>query len=158
MRGWVTGYVQRSKRRRRRMAVAGIAAASVATLATAAWIIISPQQVQERWAFCYEDAALDAPHSEGVRHSGDELGNPAANALDMCATLWSAGILGGTAGVPVTGEPVHPVPDLALCVRADQALAVFPVGPASDTPTLITGPDATEFCSSLGLGVVADGD
>ncbi|GAB3617118.1 hypothetical protein GCM10027416_16750 [Okibacterium endophyticum] len=147
MREWVMRHVERRKRRRRRVAMAGVGVVGVAALVTAAWVVIAPQLVQERWAFCYEEPSLDASHSEGVRSESDDLGDPVAHALDMCATLWATGIIGQpSTGEPPTGEKIYPVPELTLCVRTDQSLAVFPTGEPGSSAT-----DANDFCSSLGL-------
>ncbi|PJJ63719.1 hypothetical protein [Compostimonas suwonensis] len=141
MREWVMDYVETRKRRRRRFTIAGISLVSAGALTAAAWIVLAPPVVQEQWVFCYEEPSLDAHHSEGIRD--EPGGDRVANALDMCGTLWKAGILGGD-GTPVSSTPTmdFPLPNLTLCVRPDNTLAVFPTDPGTDTAT---------FCSALGL-------
>ena len=127
MRSWVLDYVEKRRRRRRRLTLVAGGLVAVSALSAAAWIVVASQQVQERNVFCYEQADVGSRIAEGERYSGDELGDPAEHALAMCDALWSAGVLGANATVaPTPGSGGYPVPDLTLCVRPDQSLAVFP--------------------------------
>ncbi|SDZ45073.1 hypothetical protein [Herbiconiux ginsengi] len=139
MRRWVLDYVDRRKRRRRRLAIAGAGVIGVAALSAAAWVVTAPQSVQERTVSCYSAASLDSTIAAGERYSGEAVGDPGEHALGMCAALWSAGVLGGSTP-PSTGPTDAPVPELTLCVRADQTLAVFPTGDSG-------------FCAANGLAL-----
>ena len=127
MRGWVLDYVERRTRLRRRLTLATAGVLTVSALAGTAWVVVASQQVQERVVFCYEEPSLSAEIAEGERFSGDELGDPAESAVAMCGELWRVGVLGrDSTPAPVQGESGYPVPNLTLCTRADQSLAVFP--------------------------------
>ncbi|SKA81273.1 hypothetical protein SAMN06295879_0304 [Agreia bicolorata] len=127
MRGWILDYVEKRRRRRRRLTLVVGGAVALSALSAAAWIGVASQHVQEREVFCYEQPDVDSRIAEAERYSGDELGDPSEHAVAMCDALWSAGVLrGDSAAVPTSDTGGHPVPDLTLCVRPDQSLAVFP--------------------------------
>jgi hypothetical protein len=140
MRGWVLDYVERRNRLRRRLTFAAAGLLTVSALGGTAWVVVASQHVQERVVFCYEEASLDSEIAEGERMSSDELGDPAKSALAMCGELWSVGVLGEG---PVQSEGGYAVPELTLCVRADQSLAVFPN-------------TTSAFCADNGLNSSAD--
>jgi hypothetical protein len=144
MRGWVLDYVDRRKRFRRRLTIVGGAVIGVTALSAAAWVVLVPQEVQQRQVVCFDAPSLDAHQAGGQRFSGDEVGDVAAYAVEMCSQLWQSGVIGqGDTPPPTSGTASFPVPHLTLCVRADQSLAVFPTSDPS-------------FCKSIDLALYRD--
>jgi hypothetical protein len=84
----------------------------------------------------FDIVLLDA-YAHGRRPAFDEhhrIADPrdrVASALDMCAAVWRAGILGDTT-----------VPRLVACLRPDEVIAVFPGGEAMS---------ASDLCHRVGL-------
>jgi len=103
----------------------------------------STQVSDQHTARCYSSAIYTA----GDNFPGTTIGVPdtaagqgnVTNAVDVCASLWRAGILQIGASSPIA-RPTHtvnPVPGLVECVLPDGRAAVFP--------------GAQGLCSHLGL-------
>ena len=116
----------RGQRLRRRAVAITAAAAVVVGAGGFAWVTVANQTLQTRSAYCYSAADTGSRYTQvgipdqmtGPDGVTRQLATPSdriANALDMCASAWRAGVLG-----PKT------VPTLVACVRTDNVPAVFP--------------------------------
>ena len=127
----------RRRRRRRDFALGSVAGVAVAVvLGGAAWVVAAPAQVRERQVWCYPEADLSSVPAEGQRSPSDTVEDAAGYAVEFCAALWEAGIVGGA-------DPAG-VPDLDLCSRNDGTYAVLP-RENGDSRT------NEDFCATLSL-------
>lgn len=134
MRQWLDGRIRARRRRRRVLAVAGAAAGGVVALGLVAWLVVAPQEVQDRWVDCYAAADTSAPYATAVRSDADAVDDRNRFARAACQALWRQGL--------VDGEKHEDAPEFALCQRTDLSLAAFPLAP---------GEAADELCTRLGL-------
>ncbi|WP_133411852.1 hypothetical protein [Agromyces badenianii] len=137
MEQWLTGHIRARRRRRRNLAIVGAVGAGAVSLGLAAWIVLAPREVQERWVDCYAAADLDSAHAGAARSNSDPLEDRDAIALAMCADMWERGL--------VDGAPHEEAPELALCMRPDRSLAAFPRNAAGVVET------DRDLCAGLGL-------
>ena len=118
-------HVRGQRRRRRGVAIAA-AAAVVASAGGFAWVTVANQSLQTRSAYCYSAANTSSRYTQvgmademvgpdGVSKQVATRSDRIANALDMCASAWRAGILG-----------TKTVPTLVACIRTDNVPAIFP--------------------------------
>jgi hypothetical protein len=138
-------------RARKRVAITAGVAVGLTALGTGAAAAVDKLQARPvtntQTARCYSEAVLghggDFPGTS-ISQAGTTRG-PAQvrDALDVCASLWAAGIL--QAGNPsVVNHPPagpHAVPSLVACTMRDGSAAIFPGSP--------------EVCARLGLAPMA---
>ncbi len=151
---WVMGYVAGRRRRRRRLTTLGVSVVALAALGGAsAWVVLAPQSVVERSVVCYAEPSTSSP-SIGGGFTGDApIGDPGANAVSLCSSLWQLGKLSqdGSSSHRVDGTR-HPVPDLVLCTRTDGTYVVVPArNPGSAGAGSPSAVDRIAFCDALGL-------
>ncbi|WP_206447642.1 hypothetical protein [Agrococcus sp. KRD186] len=138
----------RQTHQRRNRAIAGGAALVLLAGTGVAAVTIASQAAQERSAHCYAAADTSSLSTqvgipdEVTDSNGTTLpiradSDRAAQALDLCGSVWRVGFF-ATDGVPVDDGRQHEVPPLTACLRADQVIAVFP------------GSDE-QLCESVGL-------
>lgn len=134
MQAWLSRRIDARRRRRRGFVIAGAVGGGVAVLGLAAWIVVAPQEVQERWVDCYAAVDTDAAFATAVRSNADAVDDRTAAALSACGELWKHGLVDGVEHVTA--------PEFVLCQRTDRSLAAFP---------LLGGVAAGEVCTSVGL-------
>jgi len=140
-----------SRGRRTKMIAAGVIGATVigGGTAGATAILMASQQAQTRSAYCYSAADVNSQYTqvglpaETYGQDGTTTIEPtredrAAFALDLCGSVWRAGIF------DLDNERL---PDLVACVRDDGVPAVFPRD---------GGGPSEAACAQLGLGHLTD--
>lgn len=126
--------VPRAGRRRRGLAIgAAVLVLGGAGIGTAAALgAFSSEPTDRGVAYCYAQAAVDGPRvTFSVAGAPDQTGDSAASALSICRKQWGTGAVRGSEpylvrDVDVNQPPSFPVPDLAVCVLDEGAVAVFP--------------------------------
>jgi len=98
-----------------------VAATTAGTL-----LALASTELRQNSASCFEAASLDSVVQQVGDPSADD-GDRVARATDLCASVWSVGLLGADLdGPPPNDGQAYPVPDLFACVQRDDTLAVFP--------------------------------
>lgn len=124
--------VQRLRARSRvRKKVGVFMGAGVLVAATTAGTLLAlaSTELRQNSASCFEAASVDSVVQQVGDPSADD-GDRVARAIDLCASVWSIGLLGaGLDGPPPNDGQTYPVPDLFVCVQRDDTLAVFPETP-----------------------------
>ncbi|MFG6402524.1 hypothetical protein [Microbacterium sp. P04] len=133
MQNWLKGRIRAQRRRRRGLAITGAVGGGVAVLGLVAWMVVAPQEVQDRWVDCYAAADTGAPFATAARSNSDAVEDRNAVALAACGELWRQGLVDGTKH--------SDAPEFVLCQRTDLSLAAYP---------LSDGTTADGLCSSLG--------
>lgn len=128
------------RRWRRRSVIGGVGALVVVAAGggtALAVALLHPRPVTDHSvARCYTVAAYE-PHGPFPGTSIAQASADAsqavrvANALDVCAAMWRAGILQPGAPRPIVhaGQPFYPVPALVGCTLPNGVAAVFPGAP-----------------------------
>lgn len=129
MRAALMEDVRRLRARSRvRKKVGAFVGAGVLVAATTAGTLLAlaSAELRQNSASCFESASVDSV----VQQVGDPSaggGDRVARAIDLCASVWSIGLLGaGLDAPPANDGRTYPVPDLFVCVQRDDTLAVFP--------------------------------
>lgn len=131
----VTSIVGRTARKKVSRKVAIVAASVVALAAagvgTAAAFGLFSKPTDRSIGHCYTAADLNAAHNDFALASspGDESGDAAGYALDICQRDWGNGRLRINApqiGESDPGGATYPVPSLAVCVLESGQVGVFP--------------------------------
>lgn len=134
MQVWLARRIEARRRRRRGLVIAGALGGGVAAFGLAAWMVVAPQEVQDRWVDCYAAADTDAAFATAARSASDPIDDRNAVAISACGELWEHGL--------IDGVEHDTAPVFVLCQRTDLSLAAFP---------LAEGSAASELCTNLGL-------
>ncbi len=111
---------------RRKVGVFVGAGVLVAATTAGTLLALASTELRQNSASCFEAASLDSVVQQVGDPSADD-GDRVARAIDLCASVWSAGVLGADLdGPPPNDGQVYLVPDLFACVQRDDTLAVFP--------------------------------
>lgn len=140
------GIAKRRVRRRRAKIAAMVSAGAVvgASLTGGAFALFAGQEEQVYSAYCYSQPSTDSVYTQAVisnavdRVTGEQGTREPADALDLCAAMWSSGVIGQDRSPDNPNAHLYPVPTLQACVRSDGVRAVFPS-------------DDTSICEKLGL-------
>ena len=132
-----TRQIDAARARTRHVAVAVAASAAVA-VATSGFALVgyANHQMQARTAYCYEGAVSSTAGVQvgipdlGTSGDGSESRRPdpgdrVASALDLCASVWRAGLFSRSASGTA-------VPPLVPCRRTDGVISVFAVEDPAD--------------------------
>jgi hypothetical protein len=134
MQKWLAQRIETKRRRRRGLVIAGAVGGGVAALGLVAWMVVAPQEVQDRWVDCYASPDTGAAFATAARTNSDPIDDRNAMALSACGELWKHGL--------IDGEQHETAPEFVLCQRTDLSLAAFP---------LTEGLAASELCTTVGL-------
>lgn len=141
---------RRRARRRRGQTLAAISVSAVvgASLTAGAFVLIASQEERVYSAYCYSGETTESVYTqatlpEPIDSAGDRSERTAPDALELCAAMWSSGVIGQEQSPDDPNAHRYPVPELQVCLRNDGVRAVFP---SSDS----------EICEALGLQNTAE--
>lgn len=150
---------------RKRLLAGGAALLLIVGTATT-WAMRPTTDAQQYSTYCYSAAntssrhvkierSTDAPVPSTQPGQANNPADPAAVALEQCASAWRTGAIEQAVtdsssenkpdnATTASNDQLDPVPRLQACVRDNQAFAVFPRAPRDQSP-------AQQFCAMVGL-------
>lgn len=116
---------ERNRTRKRIGVFLGVGVAVTATTG-AAMIALASAELRQNSAYCYEAASTQS-RAQQVGDPSPVGDDRVGRAIDLCASVWRIGLLGGEDdGPPPNDGRIHHVPELFVCTQRDGVLAVFP--------------------------------